>query len=297
MDASSVDRPDLARQFLRAGVVDVPPHAYFVVSAIFHYLGPSFAVLLFARVEPLGVAWIRILVAAGIFLGWRRRNVLVVLSSARGSVVALGLVFAAMNSVFYLALERLALGTVAAIEFSPVVALAAIGLRSRRNVAALALAAAGVVLLADVSLEGEPIGFALAAANAGFFALYVIIGHRLARRGAGPGIDGLAAAMVIAALAAAPIGAAVALPELSDPLVLGGGIGVAVTSSVIPYVTDQLAMSRLKRSTYALLLSLLPATATIIGLVVLAQIPTAEELTGVALVMAAVAIHRQRGAR
>ena len=50
----------------------VPPHAYFVVSAVFHYLGPSFAVLLFARVEVLGVAWLRIASAALIFAAWRR---------------------------------------------------------------------------------------------------------------------------------------------------------------------------------------------------------------------------------
>src|SRR4051795_12978767 len=136
----------------------MPPSAYFVGSAIFHYLGPSFAVLLFARVQPLGVAWLRIVSAALIFAVWRRpwramRDRL---------VLAWGVVLAVMNCSFYLAIDRLPLGTVAAIEFLPVIVLAALGARSARNAAAVAFAAAGVVLLADVRLAGEPLGFALA---------------------------------------------------------------------------------------------------------------------------------------
>ena len=67
-----------------------------------------------------------------------------------------------------------------------------------------------------------------------------------------------------------------------------------MSSSVIPYVADQLAMRELPRATYALMVSLLPATATVIGVVVLAQLPTAAELIGVALVIAGVAAHRSR---
>ena len=83
-----------------------------------------------------------------------------------------------------------------------------------------------------------------------------------------------------------------ALPSVSDPVALVAGIGVGICSSVIPYVSDQLAMRRLARSTYALMVSLLPATATVIGVVVLAQVPTLAEIAGVALVIAAVAVHR-----
>ena len=103
----------------------VPPEAYFVVSAIFHYLGPAFAVLLFARVDVLGVAWLRIASAAAIFALWRRpwRHV----AGAWRLLLAWGAVLAVMNSTFYLAIDRLPLGTVAAIEFLPVVLLAAPG--------------------------------------------------------------------------------------------------------------------------------------------------------------------------
>jgi inner membrane transporter RhtA len=89
-----------------------------------------------------------------------------------------------------------------------------------------------------------------------------------------------------------PIAGAQAVPVFGDPVALVAGIGVGVSSSVIPYVSDQLAMRRLPRATYALMVSLLPATATVVGLVVLTQIPSARDVAGVALVVLGVALHR-----
>ena len=266
----------------------MPPSAYFVGSAVFHYLGPSFAVLLFARVEPLGVAWLRIVSAAVIFAVWRRpwrflRNRL---------LLTWGLVLAVMNCCFYLAIDRLPLGTVAAIEFLPVIVLAALGARTPRNIAALVLAVPGVYLLTDVQLAGEPLGVAFAFANAVLFALYIVLAHRVSRQPHMSGIDGLAASMLIAAVIATPLAGWAAVPAFDDPVALAAGIGVGLTSSVIPYICDQLAMKQLARSTYALMVSLLPATATVIGIVVLAQIPSWVEVLGVALVVAGVAVHR-----
>ena len=269
-----------------------PPEAYFVVSATFHYLGPAFAVLLFARVDVLGVAWLRIASAAVIFALWRRPW-----RSVRGSgtgrlLLVWGAVLAVMNSTFYLAIDRLPLGTVAAIEFLPVIVLAALGARTPRNLAALALAVPGVYLLTDVALEGDPLGVAFAFVNAALFAAYIVVSHRAAQNGSVPGIDLLGMAMLIAAVVATPIGAWAAAPAFLDPVALAAGIGVGVSSSVIPYVTDQLAMARMSRSTYALMVALLPATATVIGIVVLAQLPSAVEALGVGLVIAGVAVHR-----
>ena len=273
----------------------VPPHLYFVVSAIFHYLGPAFAVLLFARVDVLGVAWLRIASAALVFALWRRpwRAFSKLDSPGRRLLFGWGTVLALMNACFYVAIDRLPLGTVAAIEFLPVIALAAIGARSMRNVAALALAVPGVYLLTGVQLGGEPLGVALAFANAVLFAAYIVLAHRVARHGSLSGIDGLAASMLIAAVVVTPIGGWEVLPALTDPVALLAGVGVGLCSSVIPYVSDQLAMRRLPRATYALMVSLLPATATVIGIAVLAQIPSWVEVAGVALVIAGVAMHRQ----
>lgn len=273
----------------------LPPHAYFVVSAVFHYLGPAFAVLLFARVEPLGVVWLRVASAALIFAAWRRpwRAWRRLDRRTRWLLTAWAAVLAIMNSCFYLAIDRLPLGTVAAVEFLPVIAVAAVGTRTGRNILALLLAVGGVSLLSDVRLVAEPLGFALAAANALLFALYIVLGHRVAQSGAVQGIDGLALSMLIAAVIALPVGIGQAAPALLDPVVLAAGIGVGVSSSVIPYVCDQLAMARLSRSAYAVMVSLLPATATVIGVVVLAQIPTRPEIAGVVLVVIGVGLHRE----
>jgi len=283
---------DVRRRLVRTA----PPEAYFVVSAIFHYLGPAFAVLLFARVDVLGVAWLRIASAAAIFALWRRPW----RSQRHGADVRLllawGTVLAVMNSTFYLAIDRLPLGTVAAIEFLPVVVLAVLGARTRRNLAALALAVAGVYLLTDVALDGDPLGVAFAFVNAALFAAYIIVSHRAAQNGSVPGIDLLGMAMLIAAVVATPIGAWAAVPAFGDPVAIAAGIGVGVSSSVIPYVTDQLAMARMSRSTYALMVALLPATATVIGIVVLAQLPSAVEAAGVALVIVGVGVHRDADA-
>jgi inner membrane transporter RhtA len=75
-------------------------------------------------------------------------------------------------------------------------------------------------------------------------------------------------------------------------VLLGAAIGVGISSSVIPYICDQFAMARLPRATFALLLSLLPATASLIGLLVLHQVPAAIEVAGIVLVIAGVALHR-----
>ena len=188
----------------------MPPHAWFVGSAVFHYLGPAFAVLLFVRVGPLGTAWLRIAAAALVLAAWRRPWGLV----RDRTLLALGAVLAVMNCCFYLAIDRLPLGTVAAIEFLPVIVLAALGARTRRNGAALVLAVGGVYLLTGVRLAGEPLGFAFAFANAGLFALYIVLSHRVAQ---GAGLDGLAASMLAALVVVTPLAGWDAVPGARRP--------------------------------------------------------------------------------
>jgi inner membrane transporter RhtA len=277
-------------------VAATPAEGLFATSAVFHYLGPAFAVLLFARVEPLGVAWLRIASAAVVFVAWRRpwRWIASIGRSSGRLLLGWGVGLALMNACFYEAIDRLPLATVGAIEFLPVIALAAVGMRSARNLGALALAVTGVYLLTDVRIDDDPLGVAFAFANAALFALYIVLAHRVSRAGVGGGIDGLAAAMVVASVAVTPLGIASAAPAVADPTALAAGVGVGLCSSVVPYVTDQLAMARLRRSTYALLVALLPATATVIGVVILAQVPSPAEALGVACVVAGVAVHRER---
>jgi len=272
----------------------VPPHAYFMVSAVFHYLGPSFAVLLFQHVGPLGVAWLRIATAALVFALWRRPWRLWASADRRTKalIIALGITLALMNSTFYLAIDRLPLATVAAIEFVAVIGLALIGMRTFRNVAALAVAVAGVLLLTGFHPSSDWWGIAFAVVNAILFAIYVVLGHAISRSSSAGGIGLLAAAMLVAMAVALPIGITELTPLISYPVLILAGIGVGVSSSVIPYVCDQLAMARLPRATFALMLTLLPATAAVTGAVVLGQIPGALDIAGIALVAAGVGLHR-----
>jgi inner membrane transporter RhtA len=279
----------------------LPPLTFFLVSAIFHYLGPSLAVLLFARIDVLGVAWFRIATAAVVFAAWRRPWRLAARLD-RGqleTLLALGVVLAAMNTCFYLAIARLPLSTVGSIEFLGTVVLAAAGTRTRRNVAALGLTTAGVAVVSAIRLAGQPLGFVLAFGNCVLFMLYVILGHRIASPQPGDsenrpaGMDLLAASMLVAAVAVTPIGLAGARPAFGHPALLLAGVGVGVCSSVIPYVTDQLAMARMTRATFALMLALLPVSATVIGAIVLRQFPTVQDIAGIALVTIGVAAHQE----
>jgi inner membrane transporter RhtA len=282
----------------RSPLQGLPPQSFFLVSAVFHYLGPAGAVLLFAHLEVLGVAWLRIAAAAALFAAWRRPWRLLAGIDRRGRVlvVRLGVVLAAMNALFYLAVARLPLATVAAIEFLGVVLLATVGVRTPRNAAALALTVCGVAALADLRLAGPPLGFAFAFGNCALFVLYVVVGHRIANTdastGAMSGIDQLGAAMLVAAVVVTPVGLGGALAAFAHPVLLLAGVGVGLCSSVIPYVTDQLAMARLPRATFSLMLALLPMLGTIIGAIVLGQLPTGQDLLGIALVVVGVALHQ-----
>ncbi|MFI6041158.1 EamA family transporter [Nocardia sp. NPDC051321] len=274
----------------------VPASAYFGLSAIFHYLGPALAVVLFARVDVLGVVWLRIASAAVVFALWRRpwRLLALLTPAQRRLLLGLGVLLAVMNTAFYQAIARLPLATVGAIEFLGVIVLAAIGMRNGRNVIALVLAVGGVLALTDIQFAGAPLEFVFAVLNCALFMLYVVLGHRIANTGAGiSGIDQIGAAMLIGALVATPCCLGAAIPAFTSPTALLAGIGVGICSSVIPYVTDQLAMARLRRHTFALMLSLLPAVATVIGIVLLDQVPTVQELIGIALIAGGVSIHQQ----
>jgi inner membrane transporter RhtA len=287
----------------------LPPQSFFLVSAVFHYLGPSLAVLLFTRIDVPGVAWLRVASAAVVFAVWRRPWRLIGRLSAaeRWNLVALGVVLAVMNSVFYLAVDRLPLSTVGAIEFLGTVILAAAGARTRHNAGALALTTAGVATITAIRITGQPLGFVFAFANCALFMLYIVLGHRIANANAGIGagtrgpaqagrpasIDRLAGAMAIAAVTATPWGLGGAMPAFRHPALLLAGVGVGVCSSVIPYVADQLAMARLPRATFSLMLALLPVFATVMGAIVLRQIPTVQDAAGITLVVLGVAIHQQ----
>jgi inner membrane transporter RhtA len=296
----------------------LPAPLLFVVGGVSMYVGAALAVGLFAQVSPAGVAWLRLAGAAVVLGVWRLATAVVGRRSGRRAdqrsgpeagrtartgwtprrVVlagAFGVVTGAMNIVFYEAIARLPLGTAVAIEFSGPVLVAALGSRSRRDQLALALVVVGVGLIADVRLEGSLLGvlFALAAALA--WAGYIVLGTRVSRAAgtAGEGIDGLAIGFAVATVLFSPLALTVGRIAAS-PVLLGSALALGVLSSVVPYVLDQVVLRRLGRARFALLLALLPLTATVVGLVGLAQIPAPLEAVGIAAVVGGVALRREQ---
>ena len=284
-DSASV--PDPTSPKARGGT---PPHlvGLFVVNAVSQYAGASLAVRAFGAMPAAGVAWIRVLTGALVLGAWRRpwRELRGQERDALLLVVAFGIALAAMNLTFYLAIDRLPLGTTVAIEFIGPILVAAIAVRGLRNLAALLVAMAGVAMLSRISVSGSAMGVGLALAAGLFWAVYIVLAHQVARRGLGT--TGLAAAMAVGTVAIAPLAAAPAVESAGHGLVLLLAVGAGLLSSVIPYALDQVLLRRLSRGAFALLLSLLPATATVMGLVLLRQVPQPLEIVGIGLVVAAV---------
>ncbi|WP_418278043.1 EamA family transporter [Isoptericola jiangsuensis] len=270
----------------------MPAPALFVVSGLTLYLGAAVAVGLFDTLGAPTVSWWRIVLAAVVLVAWRRpwrrrwtRHELLV-------AALFGIALSAMNIVFYVGIDHLPLGVAVAIEFTGPIAVAAVTGRGWRERGAIVVAALGVVLLAGVTLEGDlprddvVVGLVAVLTAAACWAGYIVLGKRVA--GAGGGIDALAVGMVAGALVFAPFfGSSVAV-VVPDVALLGFLLVVALCSSVVPYVLDQVVLRRVGTATFSVLLAMLPATATVVGAVVLQQLPTWPELVGLALISGAI---------
>lgn len=260
------------------------------------YLGAAVAVRLFEVATPAGVAWLRCLGAAIVLLAWRRPG----RQAWRGRALllsgAFGVVTAAMNVVFYAAIARLPLGTAVALEFVGPVVVAAIGSRGRRDIVALVLVAVGVGFIADVQLSGSPLGVAFALAAAAAWAGYIVLGKRVAMiGGAGSGFDSLAVGFTVATVVLSPL--ALGTGGVWDsPRWLVFGLGVGLLSTVVPYALDQVVLRRLGRARFAVLLALLPVTASVIGFLVLGQVPLPLEAIGIFAVVVGVALRSREPA-
>lgn len=277
----------------------VPAPALFVVAGVCQYVGAALAVGLFPLMPPHTVAWLRALVCAVVLLAlvrpWRQRWTRPMLRET----ALFGVVLVAMNMLFYVAIDYLPLGAAVAVEFAGPVAVAAWGSRSVRARLSIGLAAFGVLAISLVGLRwdaagpttGLLLGLGCALAAGAAWGLYMVLGGRIVAQR--DGLASLAVGTAIASLAFAPIGAPWAGAVLSLP-VLGVAVAVGVLSSVIPYVLDQVTLKRLGTSTFALLNALLPASATVIGLIALAQRPSAGELLGLVAISAAVALSSSR---
>jgi inner membrane transporter RhtA len=267
-----------------------PPQLLIVAGGLSGYAGAGVAVILFHSVEPASLGWTRSLLAAIVLCAWRRpwqshwtRRRLI-------SAAAFGITIALVNVAFYLAIARIDLGTAVALEFVGPVSVAAIGSRRRRDFVGLALLIGGVGLLSGIHLSGNAVGVAWALAAGVGWACYIVFGHRIARATELRPQDGLAAGLAIGAIVLAPFFAWHAGPVFSSLDLFGRALLVAIASTLVPYSLEQLAMRRLTRPRFAVMLALLPATATLMGVVVLGQLPSLLDATGIALVIAAITL-------
>lgn len=200
-----------------------------------------------------------------------------------GAAALLGLTMGAMNIAFYLSIRTVPLGVAVTVEFVGPLLVALVQSRRFSDFVWVLLAASGVVLLgADGSSDVPLGGLALALLAGLFWGGYILASARVGRLV--PGIDGLAVALVIAAALALPFGADGATSALTDPLVLGVGLAVALLSSVVPYGLELAALRRIPTRVFGILMSLEPAAAALAGLAVLQQRLSAQELVALVLV-------------
>ncbi len=255
------------------------------------YLGATIAVLLFDEVEPQTVAWFRVIGAALALLvvsgawwrDWTRRQL--------AAAAVFGIATAAMNCLFYLAIDRTDLGKSVAIEFIGPIAVAAAMTRTRRNAGALALAAVGVAVLGGVEIGANSIGLTYLLGASACWAAYIVVGSRVAQ--VGRGVAGLGIGLGIGAFALAPVGAPWSGPVWASPRLLLACLVVGVFSNAIGYGIDQHVLRRIPVRRFSVLLALLPVTAVSIGWIALDQVPSALDLGGITLVLACVTLQER----
>ncbi|MEV6481379.1 EamA family transporter [Streptomyces sp. NPDC051576] len=248
--------------------------------------GGALAVTLMPRVGALGVVSLRLLVAAIVLVVFCRPGLRGHSRADWGTVVVFGATMAAMNGLFYQSLARIPLGPAVTLEVLGPLALSVLTSRRALNAVWAGLALAGVFLLGGGGFSSlDPIGVAFALGAGSMWATYIIFSARTGRRF--PQADGLALAMVVAAVAFLPLGIAEAGTKLLNPVTIALGSAVAVLSSVLPYTLELLALRRLPASTFAILMSLEPAIAATAGFLILHQALSVTEAMAIALVIGA----------
>ena len=267
------------------------PEALFVVSGIAQYIGATIAIGLFDELRPATVAWMRVLSAAVIVvvLSWGSQR-----RWTRDDLIAaalFGVTTALMNLFFYLGIDRIALGKSVVIEFLGPIAVAAAFTRTRRNLGALLLAIAGVIVLSGVEVDDEPLGVLFILAASAMWAGYIILGRRVAHLDRG--MSGMGVGLAIGAVVLVPFGIEGSAAVFTSARLLGLCVLVGLLSSAIGYGIDQAVLRRIPVRRFAVLLALLPVTAMIVGFVALGQRPSPLDLFGAALVITGVLVQER----
>ena len=258
--------------------------------------GSALATEGFGDIGPGGTVFLRTLFAAIVLVAvWRPALAAISRSTAR-DIALFGLTLAGMNLCFYEALDRLPLGIAVTLEFVGPLTVAIAGSRSRIDLLWVLLAAGGILLLGpDIGDGLDPVGVAFALTAGAFWGIYILLSARVGR---GPsGLGGLAVAMVVASIILIPIGVIDGGAGLLEPAMLAIGLGVAILSSALPYTVELEALRRLPERTFGVMLSLEPAVAALVGVVVLGQDLVGREILAIAFVVIASRGRPQLGGR
>ncbi|MCE1178630.1 MAG: EamA family transporter [Micrococcales bacterium] len=268
----------------------VPAPLLVLVAVVSVQFGGALAATLVPQIGAAGSVTLRLGIAAAVLLVIARPRLRGYSRRAWATVVAYGLAMGLMNLSFYASLGHLPIGVAVTVEFIGPLLLATALSRRPKDFLAVAAAAVGVVLISEalsVPLESlEWTGLGLAALAGAFWAAYILTSSAAGREF--PALDGVALAMVVGLVIAAPFGLGT-LPEW-DGSVVARGIGIALLSSVLPYSLELVALRRLSPAVFGILLSLEPAVAALSGFLVLGQRLHGLQLLGMVLVVLASAL-------
>ena len=269
----------------RTAVNLVPPAAYVVAGIVSAQVGAAAAKSMFASLGPSATVSLRTAFAALVLLlVWRphlrgrsRADLL--------AALALGVTLAGLSLSFYAALERIPLGVAMTLEFAGPLGIALVGSRRRLDLLWGVLAVAGILVLSPIGGTVDPLGGALALLGGAFWATYILLSARIGRTIAGGG--GLALAMAVAAIVTLPFGVAAGERVAADPRLLLVALGVGLLSSVVPFSLELEALRRIPVRVFGVLMSLEPAIAALVGLVLLGEALGMREIAAIGLVVIA----------
>ena len=263
----------------------VPPTVYVVAAIVSAQVGAAAAKYMFAALGPSATVSLRTAFAALVLLliwrpdlrGRSRADLL--------AALALGVTLAGLSLSFYAALERIPLGVAMTLEFAGPLGIALVGSRRRLDFLWGVLAVAGILVLSPIGGTVDPLGAALALLGGAFWAAYILLSARIGRTI--PGGGGLALAMAVAAIVTLPFGIAAGERVAADPRLLLAALGVGLLSSVVPLSLELEALRRIPVQVFGVLMSLEPAIAALVGLVLLGEVLGLREIAAIALVVTA----------
>jgi inner membrane transporter RhtA len=269
----------------RATINLVPPAAYVVAGIVSAQVGAAVAKYLFAALGPAATVSLRTAFAALVLLLiWRPR----LHGRSRADLLAalaLGVTLAGLSLSFYAALERIPLGVAMTLEFAGPLGIALVGSRRRLDLLWAVLAVAGIIVLSPIGGTVDALGAALALLGGAFWASYILLSARIGRTI--PGGGGLALAMAVSAIVTLPFGIAAGERVAADPRLLVAALGVALLSSVVPFSLELEALRRIPVRVFGVLMSLEPAIAALVGLVLLGETLGVREMAAIGLVVTA----------